>query len=354
MNKPLFYESLNYIDPKTISEHISQKQKLTKKSALSANKTVSGFIKRPIGILVAILLITAMVGSVIAVSFIIKSKNKYQVAHDQGIPIEEVDTEGNLKYTEITDQSVADDTQTDSYVGEKFDDPKTDIYCKMLNTIDHINLLDLKMKTNQLFEGETTIEYKVDIDGGKANQICYNNGEAAIETFTKDGYVVLVDHRAKTYDDKYMPVLSREDSPYIPLNDRITTNPEDGIPSHYHRMDITNCPFSSYCIVPQDLAFSYLQDFDRWDITDEVEYLGRKCIVIEGATSPYVAEKHGGGNFKMTVDFETGILMEFEVYGDNGISRYMYVTECAFDVALEISDFDPNSIAGYENITRIN
>lgn len=343
MNKSLFNESLNYIDPKTISKHIAQKQSLgIRRSALSENKGASSFIKRPVGILVAILLIIAMVGSVIAVPLIIKSKNKYQAAHDQGIPIEEVDDEGNLKFTQITDQGVYDET------GEHFDDPKTDIYCKMLNTIDNFNYLDLKMKTNQFFEGETTVEYKIDIDGGRANQICYENGETALETFTKDGFVVLVNHNAKTYNDKYMPVLSREDSPYIPLKDRITTNPEDGIPSHDRRMDITNCPFSSYCIVPQDLTFSYLQNFDKWDIMGETEYLARKCIVIEGTTSPYISEKHGGGSYKMTVDYETGVLMEFEVYGDNGISRYMYVTECAFDAVPVIADFDPNIYTGYK------
>ena len=357
MKKSLFYESLNYIDSKTISEHMTQKQGCeNRRSTLQKSKGVPRFIKRPIGIIAAILLITAMVGSVIAVSNIIKNKNKYQVANDEGMPVAEIDVEGNLKYVQIEEVGTTDDASREKLYEqhERFDDPKTDIYCKMLNTIDHINQLELKMKTNQLFEGETTIVYKMDIDGGKANQICYVNGETALETFTKDGYVVLVDHRAKTYNDKYMPVISREESPYIPLKDRITTNPEDGIPCHNRRMDITNCPLSSYCIYPQDFTYSYLQDFDMWDITDEVEYLGRKCIVIEGATSPYVAEKHGSGSFKMTVDSETGVLMEFESYGDNGISRYMYVTECAFDAVPEIADFDPDSITGYEKTSRIN
>ena len=246
MNKPLFYESLNYLDPETISDHISQKQKRAKKSTPSENKSKIAFIKRPIGIVAAILLIMALIGSVIAVSIVLKNKNKYQAAYDQGIPVEEVDTEGNLKYTPITDLSTENDTgekaddANDGCAGETFDDPKTDIYCKMLNTIDHIDLLELKMKTDQLGESETTIEYRINVDDGRSNELCYENGELISETFCKNGYVVYVHHRTMTYCENYLPVLSREDSPYVPLKDRITTHPDNGTPVYYRRMNITN------------------------------------------------------------------------------------------------------------------
>ena len=339
MNKPLFYESLNYIDPKTISEHISQKQKRMKKSTFSESKGLSELIKRPIGILVAILLIIAMVGSVIAVSFIIKSKNKYQVAHDQGIPIEEVDSEGEFKYTKI-------ETGENDDLGEHFDDPKTDIYCKMLNTIDHINLLELTMTTSMLTQGETTLTYKINIDDGVSNEIEYVNGELRSETFSADGNMVNVNHFYKVYYDHYLPCYTREDTPYIPLAERIETM-DGGLPAYTYRRNITNCPLASYCIVPEGLAYSYLKNFEKWEITGDEEYLGRECVLIEGTTTPYFNEKHGGDSFKMTVDSETGILMEFEVYGDNGISRYMYVTECAFGVEPDFAFFDPDNYPGY-------
>ena len=359
MNKPLFFEALNYIDPETISEHISKKQdRESRRSTPSISKGISGFIKRPIGIIAAILLILALVGSVIAISVVIKSKNKYQVAHDRGIPIEEVDTEGNLKHTPITDQGVTDDTggkaddSNGGCLGETFDDPKTDIYCKMLNTIDRIDLLELKMKTDMVGGGETTVVYKIDIDGGRSNEICYEDGKIVSETFCKNGYVVYVHHRTKTYCDNYLPVLSRNDSPYVPLKDRITTNPDNGTPVYYRRMNITNCPSASYCIVPQDFAFSYLKDFEKWEITGEKEYLGRKCVLIEGTTNPYNNEKTGGDSFKMTVDSETGVLLEFEIYKDAGILNYMYVTECAFDVDPEIKEFNPDDYSDYTKVDR--
>ena len=76
---------------------------------------------------------------------------------------------------------------------------------------------------------------------------------------------------------------------------------------------MTNCPLASYCVFPQELAYSYLKDFDKWDIVDDnMVFLGRECVKIMGTPSPYIAEKHGIDNFTMVVDSSTCILLDFQ------------------------------------------
>ena len=66
---------------------------------------------------------------------IIKTKNIFQIAYEKGIPLSEVDTEGNFKYTEFEreERGTQKSESTQAITGETFLDPKTNIYNKMLN-----------------------------------------------------------------------------------------------------------------------------------------------------------------------------------------------------------------------------
>jgi len=164
--------------------------------------------------------------------------------------------------------------------------------------------------------------------------------------------MVRVDNLARTYMQNYLPTYTRSDTPYIPLDSRITTA-EDGIPTYTYRRNITNCPLASYSVVPQEIAFSYLEDFDKWDITDDnVTFLGRSCVKISGTPSPYIAAKHNIDRFTMVVDSATGILLDFSGTLGETVSRYMTVTECALETRTAIPQFSADNYAGYTEINR--
>ena len=304
--------------------------------------------KRTIAIVISCILVLATTVSVYAISSIIKEKNIFQKAHESGIDISEVDTNGEFEYEDFSDE-VKDENDITS---ETFEDPKVDIFNKMLNTIDHFAYLSLTLETSMLNNNKTSIEFQINIAEGLSYEAVKENGCVLKETYCKDSNMIYVDNNEQIYIENYLPAYSRSDTPYIKLVDRITTE-EDGLPCYHYRRNVTNCPLASYSIVPQELAFSYLKDFDKWEIVDnDFEYLGRKCLVIEGETTPYVDEKHGADKYIMIVDVETGILMSFEGFKNGTVVSYTKVTDCSFESALSVKQFDINNYALYEREVR--
>lgn len=194
--------------------------------------------------------------------------------------------------------------------------------------------------------------YSFDIQSGVAYQAEKNEDAVTSETYSEDGNMIFVDNSARTYTQNYLPTYTRSDTPYIPLESRITTA-EDGIPTYTYRRNITNCPLASYSIVPQEIAFSYLKDFDKWDIMDnDVTFLGRSCVKIIGTPSPYIAAKHNIDSFTMVVDSATGILLDFSGSSGGTVSRYMTVTECTLETRAAVPQFSADNYAGYTETHR--
>ena len=123
------------------------------------------------------------------------------------------------------------------------------------------------------------------------------------------------------------------------------------MPCYYYRKNITNCSYASYSIFPQEFTFSYLKDFALWDITDDTaDYLGRKCVKIEGVPSSYIAEKHNIDNFTMIVDSQTGILMQFTGTKDGEVSRYMKITDISLESNSSIKHFNANEYSSFVEV----
>lgn len=297
--------------------------------------------KRIVTVIVSCTLVFVACIGTYAVAEVLKEKNKYQIAHESGIEISKVDTEGNFEYEDFT-----------SLECEMTDDPKINIYNKMLNTIDLIDRITVKMETSMLGNGEVEITYDVDIAGGISYQSVNENGTVRDETFSSEDKMFYVDHTNRLIYENYLPTYSRDDTPYIPLAERIVTG-EDGLPCYFYRRNITNCPLASYCIVPQEIAFSYLKDFDLWQIENEnAEYIGRECIVITGKPSPYVGEKHSMDSFTLMVDSETGIILSLETTKNGAIVDYVRVISYNSDSELEIIKYDEKEFSSYNKTSR--
>lgn len=233
---------------------------------------------------------------------------------------------------------------------ENITDPKSAVLDKVLNTIDRLDRVYMTARTNMIGDGETTLTFDVDISAGLSHQSVAESGVTVSETYSDTNMgMVSIDHRTKRYTPDCLPVYTRSDTPYIPLDERITY--EDGIPCYRYRRNITNCPLASYCLVPQELAFSVLSDTGSWEISDEPVIhpdTGRSCVVITGVPSDYFAAKHGIDSFSMSVDEETGVILIFEGKKEDGVVIYTYVAE--FDTAQEtpVGRSDAASFADYE------
>lgn len=308
--------------------------------------------KTVFAIVISLILMITTAFSAFAISNIVKEKNAYQKAAEKGVSIAYADTEKNFKYTKFDSATQTTNSESNKTINESFSDSKTNIYNKMLNTIDYFNEIDLTLETSMLGDKKTIISYKTNIDEGYAYETVLEDGILKSETYSNPNseYLTFVDNVIKTYNQQYLGSFKRSDSPYIALAKRIYDE-DDGIPCYVYRRNITNCPLASYSLVPQEITFSYLKDFDNWEIEGEIEYSGRKCIIIDGKTSPYISNKHSSDEFMMYVDTETGILMKFEGLKNEKVTNYITVTDCVFGKSrTTIKQFDANQYSSYKEV----
>ena len=156
---------------------------------------------------------------------IVKTKSIFQTAYENGIPLSEVDSGGDFKYTEFDGEErvTRQDGASPSVTGETFADPKTDIYNKMLNTIDHFNTVELSVNVH-LAGDDLTINSYADIDKSLAYEAVYDRGRLNSETFC--GAVSFV---AKSLIEKYPDALIVFMTPTHRLSEKGRTKNENGI-----------------------------------------------------------------------------------------------------------------------------
>lgn len=282
-----------------------------------------------------------------AFDIVLNSVNKEKSAENIGVLISDEEKEENFKFTEFDNEEKENDITSYGTTTEEFSDPKISIYNKMLNTIDYFNEVELTLETSMLNGDICSIYYHTNIDDGIAYEAVLKNGSTLYEDYCAGDSLIEVDNAAKTVKREYFPNYKRSDSPYIPLEKRVVIQ-EDGIPGYYYRQNISRCGFSSYSIVPQEMAFSYLADFERWKIADEnVEYLGRSCIKISGNPTAYSGGKHNCDSFTMLVDSETGILMSFEGIKNGSVTNFITVKEVSFEAGAPIKQYDESEYGSY-------
>ena len=254
--------------------------------------------------------------------------------------------------TDIGKTAVTEISTEKAFPGESenISDPKTAIYNRMLNTIDYFNALSATMETSMLNNEIATVEYNTNINSGESYQKVSVGEKTMTETYGRNDSMINVNNTSGQYLVMQGQMFGRDDAPYIPLEKRIVTE-DDGMPCYYYRKNITNCSYASYSIFPQEFTFSYLKDFELWDITDDnADYLGRKCVKIEGVPSSYIAEKHNIDNFTMIVDSQTGILMQFTGTKDGEVSRYMKITDISLESNSSIKHFNANEYSSFVEV----
>lgn len=92
-------------------------------------------------------------------------------------------------------------------------------------------------------------------------------------------------------------------------------------------------PFAYDHYFPQNYAFDFLRNFDRWQIDRIDKVAGRECFVLSGS-----ADGEKGYTFEMSVDKQTGSLLSFKAEG--GINVEIITTEFTVDAALDLTIFD--------------
>ncbi|SDM43813.1 hypothetical protein [Sediminibacillus halophilus] len=104
-------------------------------------------------------------------------------------------------------------------------------------------------------------------------------------------------------------------------------------------------------IFPRKMAIDYLASMDLWSIEEQnAELNGREVFIIAGELSDYGKELNAADSFRFWVDKETGILIQYEIYGmDGDIIDSLYTKTLEVDKDLEEFDYEPD-LKGYRSL----
>lgn len=287
-----------------------------------------------------------------------------------------VNTYNNTSYSndesseDIDEKIIPSDYEIDKQIKEipikKFEAvTKNDFYKKVLNSIDYFSCANGTIETNMINGTDSIIEYNLNM----ANCTGYQHVIGAdfdIETIVSDFKVYTIDNINKTRNYFLEVAKAKSDEcnnlGEVDTKERITNaidefktdDSEDmenleWVPVYHYRLNPTNLHYAStVSLFPQEIAFGFLANEELWEISDKTDFLGRKCIIISGITEREYGEKLNVEKFVMTIDNETGILLNFEGYDTDGyLTNYSKTTDINFD-EVEIKKFDLSDYEDYK------
>lgn len=245
------------------------------------------------------------------------------------------------RMTNVTERS-ADTTAvtTESeHLSEQFDmSTQEGIYYKMLTSVDFFDRVSGRLVQSKNGISFNDVEFEIDMDSSRSYshiRQCWTNSlqevmggnlnDAELITDEYDTYDFInysdgtnlhtYNITSKKHDYKSVSV-KHEDSEIIPYNELRNSN------KWQYKNNPLNCPYASDSLFPQIITNSFLADYDAWQIDGETEYLNRKAVSIRGTDN----------NFTMLTDKETGVLLKFISYAENGeIAQFISVLDIAFD-----------------------
>lgn len=197
----------------------------------------------------------------------------------------------------------------------------TQIYNKMLNSVDYFDYAAGKFVT--ILDGkEVTVKFETDLneaegyerstDGTYVKWIQIQDGQRTIDV---DGEVTTDTFVSQRNDN------SLDQKAYLAID-------ENGVNNYVMRNDHTNMELARCILSPQEMTFSFLSDFTKWDIVRTEAVLERESYVIHGENDEYMSQKLGTATFTIWADMETGIILKYEGYNESGeVVDYIYVDE---------------------------
>jgi hypothetical protein len=233
----------------------------------------------------------------------------------------------------------------------KISNVKDNIYNGMINSVDYYDAVVGSFTTSFIREGEdVTIGFKVDIPQqvslesvkGRVEDlqnICMDETlysyNASNDDYIECCYTSQLDNSERSAEPDYNICLPHSKKMVFfdgekAIYDRVVTQ-ADGERGYYYRPDITRTAYASQCIFPQSLGMALLSDMDNWDVTGVRQFLGRNAVVIRGSvTDSDYAQKISSSSFEMTVDLETGVLLEFKGFSDEKLTQHIEMTSIRF------------------------
>lgn len=177
----------------------------------------------------------------------------------------------------------------------------------------------LKSKDNDIeykFDGELLLEQDNRIKEYSLYELDKNDLQSSLKgTPAKERY-------EKGEDGKTLGVILRKDPSFMGLASDILFN--------------------------QNIALGFLEDYTKWEIQGNEDYLGLNAVTIKGELNDYYKEKHQAEIFKLWVHQDTGILLKMEEYSKQGdIVYYIKANDIKLNSITDSKNFEIEILGDY-------
>ncbi len=209
------------------------------------------------------------------------------------------------------------------------------VYEKVLNTTDYYQSVHGKYQRNEIYANNTyTMEYAVDKTNGitAAEKMLCSDGSADISFFcgTNGSRFVIDDistfnpstdgNKVNLIHQNYFDPEESLQNDFVSLikaTSRTQYDNED-IGHYFYRTAFPGILYATESIDPQEMGIGYLEEFDNWQIEAVEQVAGRDCWKLVGTLSGEYAEKLHAYSYEMYVDCETGFVLQYSNFDQNG------------------------------------
>lgn len=136
------------------------------------------------------------------------------------------------------------------------------------------------------------------------------------EEFYDNGKYTSIYHDSKIYDSFEMPA-AKEKGKFKTVKEVYTKTP-DGAKAYEYPDPPIQFGSAGNSLHSKEIAAGFLENQDQWDVEGVEDYLKRKAVVIAGNFGDYYKEKLSSVRFKIWMDQNTGILLKFATYDQEG------------------------------------
>ncbi|WP_445491256.1 hypothetical protein [Niallia sp. 03133] len=275
--------------------------------------------------------------------------------HFNGIHLKAL-KENNESTTQVANNKNNNAVFTPEHNNEVYEDmTKEQILTKLLNTVDYFKTAKGSFEESRQSSGNKwEVHYQLLMDGKDSSgysRVSFNNGEDEQATYFSKDKKWNIEEKKKTYTggnyfspEDYGEPLAIEEAFGNTTGSGATTTMYRGRPA-IGRADSS--------LFPYEIASNYTRDLSKWQIEKQNEkLLNHNTLVIKGTLSDYAKSKFKSSTFRFWVDKDTGILMKYETYNDEGeIMNYLHTKELQINVPMNRKDMQPN-LDGYKSLNK--
>lgn len=213
---------------------------------------------------------------------------------------------------------------------------KEKIHFKLFNSVDNFKTCKGDFIEENADISNMKCTFAVDVENKSSVSTDTTGGKAPITLIYHDDKRKVFDDTDKSYRE--FEEIQYKGKPTIVKPIRLFLNPE------LRRTDISYLGLSNYIICSDSLP-TYLFIYEDWEYTEST-FLDRDVYKLEGVISSALSNMNQG-KFSLIMDKETGIILQFLSFDDNGNIKYkLECTNIEINTPIDKSVYDKDT-SGY-------